>query len=115
MFNFEKLNVYQKSLEFAYQVYKLTNNFPLKYQFNISSQFERAVLSIPLNIAEGSSGTNKDFAHFLSQVRDSCYECIPLIFLISKLQLINNQKQEMLYNEIVTIAKMLTSLKNSIK
>ena len=53
-FEFEKLDVYQKSLVFVNRVYEITERFPQLEQFGLGSQFRRAAVSIPLNIAEGS-------------------------------------------------------------
>lgn len=65
MFNFEKLSVYQKSIALVDEVYSLTEAWPKSETFGITSQFRRAVVSVSLNIAEGSGRTKKDFRHFL--------------------------------------------------
>ena len=51
-FNFEKLKVYRKSLEFVREVYNLTRKFPKDELFGLSDQIRRAAVSIVLNIAE---------------------------------------------------------------
>ncbi|WP_299217673.1 four helix bundle protein [uncultured Dokdonia sp.] len=48
-FNFEKLSVYQKSLDFVDQVYLLVKDFPKEELYGLSSQYKRAALSISLN------------------------------------------------------------------
>ena len=66
MANYKKLIVWQKSDELAFQVYLLTEQFPKKEMFGITSQIRRATLSVPTNIVEGfSRKTKKDFSHFL--------------------------------------------------
>ena len=66
MFRFEKLDVWQKSVEFADRVYAVTKSFPSDERFGLTSQMRRAAVSISSNIAEGSGGSSdKDFAHFL--------------------------------------------------
>lgn len=63
-FDFEKLNVYQKALEYIDFVYKLTEKFPKEEQFGLTSNFRRAAQSIALNIGEGSGGTKAEFKNF---------------------------------------------------
>ena len=64
--NFRKLNIWLKSIELVTDIYKLTSLFPNSERFGIVSQMQRAALSCPTNIAEGSAkSSNKDFARFL--------------------------------------------------
>jgi len=58
-FLFEKLDVYQKVVEFSDKVISLTNQFP-RGQSVVTDQLKRAALLIPLNIAEGSGRWHKD-------------------------------------------------------
>ena len=113
-FNFEKLNVYQQALEFSNQVFIYSNNWPSKYQFSLADQIRRASLSIPLNIAEGSSRSKIEFKRFLSISRGSCYECIPLIEILYKQKLITLKDKEIWYNQLLGLAKMLSSLRSSL-
>jgi four helix bundle protein len=66
MHNYKELKVWQKSVDLAVEVYKVTGDLPKEEKFGLSSQMNRAVISISSNIAEGASRTsNKDFANFL--------------------------------------------------
>ena len=51
--NFEDLDVWKNAHQFVLTVYKLTNQFPKEELFGLTSQFRRAAISIPANIAEG--------------------------------------------------------------
>lgn len=65
-FNCENLEVYKISRLLIIEVYRLTKNFPADEKFGLVSQLRRAVISISLNIAEGSGKiTKKDFANFI--------------------------------------------------
>src|SRR3954470_11986724 len=60
------LVVWQKSILLCKNIYELTERFPQREIYGISSQMRRAAVSIPSNIAEGRSRrTRKDFIHFL--------------------------------------------------
>ena len=65
-FNFEKLEVYKDAIEFANQIYEITKAFPKSEVFGITNQLRRSSVSIPSNIAEGSSRGKKEFIHFLN-------------------------------------------------
>ena len=72
-FRFEQFTIYQDGLEFLKLIYVITKKFPKEELFGITSQMRRATVSILLNIAEGSSRTRKDFAHFLTLSKGSCF------------------------------------------
>ncbi|MEK7126458.1 MAG: four helix bundle protein [Patescibacteria group bacterium] len=66
MQTFRDLVVWQKAVELARQIYTLTKQFPPEERFGLSSQMQRAAVSIPSNIAEGKlRGSSKEFFHFL--------------------------------------------------
>lgn len=113
-FNFEKLNVYQQAVEFSNQIFNSSNSWPQKYQFNLTDQIRRASLSISLNIAEGSGRSTIDFKRFLSISRGSCYECVPLIEILYKQKLISLKDKENWYNQLLSLSKMLSSLRSSL-
>ena len=100
-FNFENLNAYREAVEFAIRIYFITKNFPSEEWFGIVSQLRRACISVPSNIAEGSSRTKKELIHFLNLVLGSVYEYVPLIE-ISKRQGFIDQVSLMLFMPICT-------------
>ena len=66
-FGFQSLDVYQLAKELVIQSYQLVKQFPESEKFALIQQINRAVVSIPSNIAEGYSRTSKkDRIHFLS-------------------------------------------------
>ena len=54
---FRKLLVWQKAHQLVLLVYRLTENFPKHELFGLKSQLQRAMVSVPANVAEGKSIT----------------------------------------------------------
>jgi four helix bundle protein len=73
--SFRDLDVWQRAMELAVEVYKLTVTFPDSERFGIVSQLRRAAVSIPSNIAEGSGRATKgEYLQFLGHARGSAFE-----------------------------------------
>ena len=85
-YNFENLNIYHLANDFVLEIYKLVKKFPREELFGLTSQIKRAVISIVLNIAEGSGkNSKKDFAKFISQSIGSLLEVKACLILAGKL------------------------------
>lgn len=113
-FKFEDLRVYQESLVFVAFVFRITKIWPTPYKFTLADQLQRAALSIALNIAEGSSRTTKDFAHFLSISRGSCYECVAILTVARNEKLVTLPQYAEAYETLQKLARMITALKRSV-
>lgn len=58
----EYLEVFNRADELCYSVYIITNSFPRKEMFVLTSQIQRAAISVPNNLAEGfERGTIGDY------------------------------------------------------
>ena len=109
-FIFENLDVYQLSLELSIEICKAVSNFPFKYS-RIRDQFVGAIISIPLNIAEGNGrGSGKEKINFYKIARSSSFECIPLLAIIQSLGLIDREKVLEYRQKIKRISRMLSGL-----
>jgi four helix bundle protein len=109
-FAFEKLIVYQKAIDFADCVCKLTDGFP-RGCFFLSDQLNRAALSIATNIAEGNGRfTKPDRRNFFGIARGSVQECVPLLELARRRSLIKEEEHESPKGHLEEIAKMLSGL-----
>ena len=114
MHNFEKLRVYQKSLDMIDNVYRITGQFPRDEMFGLTNQFRRAAVSVVLNITEGSGRTKKDFRRFLNMARTSAYECVAILEIVRRRRYINDEEYGKFYDELEIIIKMINKLRSSI-
>ena len=114
-FNFEDLKVYQKSLDFVEHVYNVTKTFPKEELYGITSQYKRASVSIPLNIAEGHGDTDAQFNRYLQMAWDSSKECVVCSTLAKRLNFISEEEDIQTRIKLSEIAKMTTSLQRYIK
>ena len=107
------LEVYKLSLDLVEDIYKLTKSFPASENFGLTSQLRRAVVSLPSNIAEGSSrGSTKDFIRFLNIASGSLTEIETQLVIAERIGYITFS--EALQDNIITIRKMLYRLKQSL-
>ena len=74
MRDFRKLDIWNDGLHLVSNIYELCHKIPTKERYGLTSQLQRASISIPSNVAEGCRGTQKEFAHFLSIALGSAYE-----------------------------------------
>lgn len=110
LFNFEKLKVYERSLKFSIELCRKASNFPFKFS-RLRDQLIGAAISVPLNIAEGSGRkTIKDKANFYKTARASIFECVPILEISYKLNLIDEDYLKRFKQEIMEISKMLSGL-----
>lgn len=106
--NFTDLIVWQKAHEFVLEVYKITKEFPKDELYGLTSQFRRAAVSIPANLAEGYGKTSKaDKLRFFNISQGSLKECSYYLLLVSDLNYIKNYEElNSLLNEV---AKLLNA------
>ncbi len=91
--DYRKLYVHTLAHQFVLDVYKATEKFPESESRNLTSQLRRAVVSIPLNIAEGSSRrSKKEFLNFLNYSFGSGKEIGVLLLLSRDLGFLTSQQ-----------------------
>ncbi len=111
MHDYEKLVVWQKSMDFVIFVYEITKKFPKNEDYALTSQIRRAVISVPSNIAEGSRrNTQKDFAHFLTMSLGSLAELDTQIKIAERLKYVSKKDEIELYEKLSEIMRMLNKL-----
>jgi four helix bundle protein len=110
-FMFEKLEVYQRAVDFAEKIGGLIEAFASRGNHHLVDQLGRASMSISLNIAEGNGRWHvKDRKNFFWIARGSAFECVPLVELCRRKKLITDATCQDLIAELEIISKMLTAL-----
>ena len=75
MRNFKELKIWQKGFQIAVNSFKITHTFPTQEKFGLALQINKAGVSIPSNIAEGSSrSSDKDHNRFIEISLGSSFE-----------------------------------------
>lgn len=110
MRTFKDLDVWQKSVLFATEVYVITKLFPKEETYGLVSQLRRASVSLASNIAEGSKKSKKDFANFIKISQGSGAEIETQLLISYNLQYISKEDLERLLAVLESIMKMLSRL-----
>ena len=111
MFKFERLNVWQKSIETFEKVASVTDKIPTRYQSSIGDQIRRSCLSVSANIAEATGrGHIKEQKYHYSVAKGSIYETASLLYVMKNRNYLDEEVFERLYKELDEIAMMLHGL-----
>jgi len=113
--DYRDLRVWKCGIQLVKHIYKLTDSFPSKEMFGLTSQIRRAAISIPSNIAEGQQRRGqREFARFLSIALGSLAETDTQVALSRELGYLTDQECEMVEREIGALRKMLCGLLGSL-
>lgn len=116
MHRFKDLEIWKRSRIFCSKIYAETTNFPENEKFGITNQLRRASVSIPSNIAEGSSrASNKEFSRFLEIAIGSAYEIETQLLISNDLKFLEFETLESLLNELEEIIKMISKFRSTLK
>ncbi len=116
MFGCEKLTVWQKAVEYADLIYKVTRSFPTEERFGLTSQLRRSAVSISSNIAEGSSRSSRaDFARFVEIAYGSLLESISELKIAKRQEFLNDAMLDTAYKKAEELAKMLSAFRRTLK
>jgi four helix bundle protein len=114
--NFKNLLIWQDAMEFCNNVYTFTRSLPNSERFNLTTQLERAAVSVASNIAEGTGKTtDKHFAEFLSTAISSAYEIETQLLICLKQKYGDEKVLVKLINDIQRLQKMIFNFRSNLK
>lgn len=114
--NFKNLKVWQKSVDLAVKVYKITKGFPSEEKLGMTSQMQRASVSIPSNIAEGTAkSTSKSFVNSLDISLGESYELETQAIIANLVGLLDKDEFTALDTEISEVQIMINGLISTVE
>ena len=116
MHNFRKLDIWTDSVDLADNIYTITENFPRQEVYGLAAQMQRAAVSIPSNIAEGSGKcSDKDFGRFLGISLGSLFELETQVEIAYRRGYIQTPVYYNLCTSIASLQKRVFSFRQSIE
>lgn len=115
-FDFERLHVYQRAIDFIDFVFTFCKRFERNYKSSVVDQLQRAVLSVGTNIAEGAGKrSRREKIKYFSYALDSAKECIPCLTIAHRQQQISDEESDKARDDCTVICRMLAKLIQSVE
>jgi four helix bundle protein len=115
-FKFEDIIVWQRAMDLGEEINTLSEQFPAKEKFNLNSQICRAVDSIALNIAEGSTGqSNPEFKKFMGYSIRSLAEVVACLHKADRRKYLPKEKFDELYESSYHLMNMMIAFRKNIR
>ena len=116
MYQFEKLTIWKTSVDLIKDIYRITDLFPAKEKFSLSSQIQRAIVSVALNIAEGKGcQSDKEFARFLYISLRSLHETVAALKIAIELGYIKTEDVASFFEISEQLGAQIKSFINKLK
>lgn len=114
--SYRDLEVWQKGMDLVVACYGVAKQFPSDERFGLTSQLQRAAVSIPANIAEGHGRNHlKEYLHHLSIAYASLMETETHLQIAERLSYVSSEKVQEMLSNTQRLGKMLNSLKRSLE
>ncbi|MBP6587206.1 MAG: four helix bundle protein [Flavobacterium sp.] len=113
--NYKNLKIWQLGIEIANDVSDILLEFPKHERYDLSSPLSRCSVSIPSNIAEGSSRTDKSFSHFIDVSLGSSFELNTQLIVAKHRKYINEQTFNHLEKKVEEFQRMTMGFQNGLK
>jgi len=115
MRNFKELKIWQKGFRIAVNSIKLISAFPKEEKFGLSVQITKAAVSIPSNLAEGSSrSSEKDYNRFLEVSLGSSFELETQLLIAAAVNYGDKELRNEILKDVDEEQKMLISFMNKL-
>ena len=112
---FRDLRVWQTGMDLVVGVYELTRTQPKSEIYGLSSQLQRAAVSVPANIAEGHTRhAIREYLHFLSIARSSLAEVATYLELVWRLSYAAPERTQPLLDLTLSLNRQLLALRDSL-
>ncbi|MFH1800715.1 MAG: four helix bundle protein [Candidatus Omnitrophota bacterium] len=113
---FRKLEIWNKSMDLIEEIYRVTEKFPAKEVYGLTSQLRQAATSVALNIAEGSAaGSDNEFNRFLSIAHRSNHEVMCGLEIAKRLEYLRSNESDPLLERSDELSAMITGFKKKLK
>lgn len=113
--SFRGLRVWHSGMDLVVGVYELTRVLPKSETYGLSSQLQRAAVSVPANIAEGHTRQSlREYLHFLSIARASLAEVETYLELVSRLGYASPEQTSTLLELAASVSRQLIALRDSL-
>lgn len=112
--NFKKLKIWEMGMAISKSIFDLTDTFPKSEIYSLKSQMDRSAISLPSNIAEGSSRTNKSFSHFLDVSLGSSFELQTQIILANHRKYLSDEDCKLFEIKIEEFQKATMVFQNTL-
>ena len=108
---YKRLDLWNIAMEIVFDIYKMTKDFPSHERYGLVDQLRRAAVSVPSNIAEGSSrNTKKEFTNFLYMAQGSLNEIDTQLEIAKGLQYLATKEFTDIQEKMDRVGKMITGL-----
>lgn len=113
--SFRDLRVWQAGMDLVEGVYRLTELFPKYEVYGLTSQMQRASISVPSNIAEGHTREHrKEYLHHLSIAQASLAELETYLEIARRLGYCSSQQLGQLFEQVASLGRQLYALRNAL-
>ena len=113
MFSFQKMKIYQLAKELAIYSYQLTEKYPQNERYAIMNQINRAAVSVPSNIAEGTSRrSNKEKLNFINIAYGSLMELVCQMETSYELKYITKEENDTIIQKTKNLSVKMSNYKN---